>query len=219
VAKTVSVISPIHQTLGALNTRVRGREFQKKFDLDGSPLCIHKSMQMSDELDEIFTTHLPSVAEGKRSAFFKGMRAYHDKFKAYREESMVYETGEQYMNDIPEITMLEQEDYWIYSPHFCRAFGLILNKVFKTKIDFISTPDISNYERGIVFIDTNKIRWTLLITPSVSEPEKIHIRLRFPRYNTNICLHSLASENEISQKISPVTILVTSTKAWYEPNV
>jgi hypothetical protein len=219
VAKTVSVIFPIHQTLGALNTRVRGREFQKKFDLDGSPQCIHKSVQMSDELDEIFTTHLPSVAEEKRSAFFKGMRAYHDKFKAYREESMVYETGEQYMNDIPEITMLEQEDYWIYSPHFCRVFGLILNKVFKTKIDFISTPDISNYERGIVFLDTNKIRWTLLITPSVSEPEKIHIRLRFPRHNSNICLHSLASENVISQKISPVTILVTSTKAWYEPNV
>jgi hypothetical protein len=50
---------------------------------------------MSDELDEIFATQIPSVAEGTRSAFFKGIRAYHDIFKAYREESMVYETGEQ----------------------------------------------------------------------------------------------------------------------------
>jgi hypothetical protein len=172
VAKTVSVISPRHQTLGALNTRVRGREFQKKIDLDGSPQCIHKSVQMSDELDEIFTTHLPSVAEGKRSAFFKGMRAYHDKFKAYREESMVYETGEQYMNDLPEITMMEQEDYWIYSPHFCRVFGLILNKLFKTKIDFISTPEITKYERGIVFIDTSRIRWTLLSPPPSENPKR-----------------------------------------------
>jgi hypothetical protein len=190
---------------------------KKEFCLDARPPGVHPCVHMSDELDEIFTTHLPSVAEGKRSAFFKGIRAYHDKFKAYREESMVYETGDQYINDMPEITMLEQEDYWIYSPHFCRVFGLILNKLFKTKIDFISTPDISNYERGIVFIDTSMIRWTLLITPSVSKPEKIHIRLRFPRYNTNICLHSLASENEISQKSSTVTLFVTSTKAWYDP--
>jgi hypothetical protein len=39
------------------------------------------------------------------------------------------------------------------------------------------------------------------------------------RGTTKICLHSLASEKYISRKDSAVTTLVTSTNAWYEPNV
>ena len=85
----------------------------------------------------------------------------------------------------------------------------------KTKIDFMSTSEMAKYEHGIVFIDTNMIRWNLLITPSVSEPEKIHIRLRLPRSNTKIGLHHIASEKEISCKDSTATILVTSTNDWY----
>lgn len=172
---------------------------------------------MSDELDEIFTTHLPGVAEEKRRAFFEGMRAYHAKFKEYREESLVYETGDEYLNDMPEIVVLDQEDYWVYAPHFCRVFGLVLNKLFKTKISFLSTPPIGSYERAVVFVDANKIRWTMLITRSVSEPERLRICLRFPRSDTKFCVHQLACENDISQKDSTVIAIMTSVSDWYDP--
>ena len=172
---------------------------------------------MSDELDDIFTTHLPGVAEGKRRAFLDGMRAYHAKFKEYREEHMVYETGEQYQNYMAEIVVLDPEDFWVYAPHFCRVFGLVLNKLFKTKISFLSTPAIGSYERGMLFVDANKFRWSSMITPSVSEPGRLRICVRFPRSDTKFCVHQLASENDISQKESTVIAIVTSVSDWYEP--
>ncbi len=102
---------------------------------------------------------------------------------------MVYETGEQYLNDLPEISVLDHEDYWVYTPDFCRVFGLVLNKLFKTKIGFLSTPDIGSYERGIVFVDTNMIRWTMLISPLVSKSERMRIFLRFPRSDTKMAVN------------------------------
>ena len=170
------------------------------------------------ELREIFTKLLPSVPAVKRSAFLDGMRAYHEKFKGYRGGDMNYEADEQYQNEWVDIAKVDQTDYWVYSPQFSQVMGLLVNELFKTKIQHHSLPNPLSYNRDVILIDKHMNRWAVSFIAAESEPEKLRICMRFPRSKTLICTCGIkfVSENEISAADTKVAINVLDTSGWYE---
>lgn len=167
------------------------------------------------KIHEIFTTILPSVEAGKRMAFLAGMRAYHEKFMGWR-VGMHYEADEQYQNEWFEIAVVDQNDYWLYSPQFIKIMGLVLNELFKTRIQYHSLPDPTVIDRDCALIDRLTNRWVVSLRTPENEPEKMRICMRMPRSVTQMCTCGMASENEVSAVNPTVQIRVTDTRAWYD---
>ena len=170
------------------------------------------------EIKEVFERILPSVAAIKRNAFLDGMLAYHAKWKKYREDSMNYQEDEQYQNEWVEIAVMDQEDYWLYSPQFSQVVGRVLNELFKTKIQYHSLPDPTLIEKAIVLIDKHGNRWLVSLRTPKNEPEKMRVCMRMPRTVSPMLTHeaNMASENEVSAVNAKVELRVTKTSAWYD---
>ena len=169
------------------------------------------------KIHEIFTTILPSVEAGKRIAFLAGLQAYHEKFKQWRVGSMNYEADEQYQNEWFEIAVVDQNDYWLYSPQFSKVMGLMLNELFKTRIQYHSRPDPTVIDRDSAFIDRLANRWLVSLRTPENEPDKMRICMRMPRSGTQMCTCGLmASENDVSAVNSKLHLRVTDTSAWYD---
>lgn len=131
---------------------------------------------------------------------------------------MNYEADEQYLNEWVEIAVMDRDDYWIYSPQFSKVTGLVLNELFKTKIQCHNLPDPLNFDRDLIFIDKHANRWTVSIRTRDNEPEQLRVCMRLPRSVPRLCMCgvSLASENECSVVGTKMAIQVIDTSVWYD---
>lgn len=171
-----------------------------------------------NEIREIFTRSLPSVADVKRSVFLDGMQRYHAKFNKYREDSMNYEADEQYRNEWFEIAVMDKDDYWLYSPWFSKVAGLVLNELFKTTIKYHSLPDPLVFDKCIVLLDEHANRWIVSIKTQENEPEKVRVCMRFPRSvpKSSMKVAVTIDESELSSVDCKEVIQVTGTGVWYD---
>ena len=74
-----------------------------------------------DEISRIFVSNLPWVNKSRQCAFCKGMLAYFEQFKKYRDQSMNYEDETEYQTDVFHILELNPKECWVY---FCAGVRL-----------------------------------------------------------------------------------------------
>ena len=168
----------------------------------------------SDEMHEIMTTILPSINVNKRRALIDGLCAYHAKFAEYRCDRINPETSEDYLNEQFELAVVDQDDFWVYSPYFSKAMGLVLNKLFKTKIMYMGLYECVRYDREIVYIDKDMHRWMVRFLPV--ETEKLRICMRMPRSGSLLQKARAFDTSQVLDPVNPAIISVVETNAWYE---
>ncbi len=108
---------------------------------------------------------------------------------------------------------MDRDDYWIYSPQFSKVLGLVINELFKIKIQFHSLSGPVSLEKTICVIDNHANRWILSIQKREREPEKLRISMRLPRTKTTMCACDLVHEKEVHS--GTPALCVDSTSSWY----
>jgi hypothetical protein len=176
-----------------------------------------RSKAVSDEeLHEIFTTNLPYVDPDKSHDFIYKMREYHTNFRQFSEWDINYQKDDNYLNELVHITSVDPEDYWVYSPQFKKVVGLVIGKLFRTKIQFVSIPYPIGYSHSINVIDKHMNRWSLIINEPNGEPEKARICMLFPRPVTQIMETSPVSTLDLNNPNYNTPVIVANASKWYE---
>lgn len=172
---------------------------------------------IEDELDEFFSGNLPSVEPEKRRGFLDGMRVYHRQFKEHRDKDMNYEKDDNYLNAWITVTKIDHEDYWVYSPHFKKVIGLVIGKLFGTRIQYISMPDPVSTDFDTMIIDKYFNNWTISILKDVDVPGKLCVCMQFPRSNIQVEQAIFTNKNDASNPNLKNVLRVANTNRWYEP--
>lgn len=183
---------------------------------DGWLLGMTAQAVSQEELQEIFRTNLPFVDEEKMCLFLDGMREYHMKFKQYSDWDINYHKDDNYLNECVHISDVGPEDYWVYSPHFKKVFGLVIGRLFRTKVEFVVLPNPVEFKKSIVVLDKHMNRWLLYIEKPDGESEKARIYMRFPRPGTNIVKGTFTCDSEICNIDYDKTLLVADASSWHE---
>ena len=101
----------------------------------------------------IFEKNLPSVEEEKKNVFINNMLAYHSEFKRHKDSEMNYEENTEYQNEFSTLSILDQNDFWIYSPQFKKIVALMISELFKTKITQVSIGTPVDVTQDFVLFD------------------------------------------------------------------
>ncbi len=171
-----------------------------------------------EEIEEIFSSNLPSVSTSAAFAFASGMHTYYEDFRARREGDMNYEKAADYFNGLNEIMEVSEDDLYIYAPHFKKTLGLTISKLFKTKITMLSSPGDVKNNYSLYLIDDHKNRWNVSAQQSESDPLKVRICARFPIAGTNVLMTHAAPESEThspSFNSSGKLLCVRDAQEWH----
>jgi len=155
-------------------------------------------MDTSSNISAIFEKNLPSVEKEKKSIFIEKMLAYHNEFKRHRDNEMNYEGNAEYQNELSTLSIVDQNDYWIYSPQFKKTVALVIGELFKTKITEVSLSTPVTVTQDLVLFDGHLNRWTVSFQYREPEPEKLHIVIRFPRSSSGTKLTELTNRKSVS---------------------
>ena len=165
----------------------------------------------------IFEKNLPSVEEEKKNVFINNMLAYHSEFKRHRDSEMNYEENTEYQNEFSTLSILDQNDFWIYSPQFKKIVALMISELFKTKITQVSIGTPVDVTQDFVLFDRHLNRWMVSFQSRESEPEKIRIVIRFPRSKSKVNLTTMVDEKTISDPINVnPCIAVIDVSQWHD---
>ncbi len=150
----------------------------------GGCICFTQSMSMDETLADIFRNNMPCVDESMATEFAGNMQAYHEQFKVFRDESINYETFQEYQIAQQHILQAPADSYWVHSPHFKKIMALTIERLFKTKITKIS---FSVWGQCVVFIDECLNRWIVAIDEPPARGEGFRkVSMFFPRNQTPI---------------------------------
>ena len=175
---------------------------------------------MSDKIAAIFSSQLPTVAAA--DAFAKGMCAYHVAYKAQRDGAMNYADTAEYYNWQLEIMVLQQDDFWVYAPHFRKAMALAIGELFKTKVTMFSAPATVGISQSMLFVDVHFNRWMVSITESTdseSAAGQIRVCMRFPIANTKVSHANVLEEGQMCDpafNASISSVHVYDANVWHE---
>jgi len=174
------------------------------------------AMDTSSNISAIFERNLPSVDKEKKSIFIEKMLAYHNEFKRHRDNEMNYEENAEYQNEHSTLSIVDQNDYWIYSPQFKKTLALIIGELFKTKITEVSFGTPVTVTQDLVLFDGHLNRWTMSFQSRESEPEKLHIVIRFPRSKSRTKRTELVDEKTVSDLPPDTYVNVIDTSQWHD---
>jgi len=170
---------------------------------------------MADELDAIFEKNLRLVDNERRRVFVEKMREYRERYMFYQANDMNYVETSDYINDSFCVSVVDRDDYWVYSPQFNKTMGLTLSKLFRTKITYVGCGFCLDFER-IVFVDQHKNRWLMCRRSRESEPDKVYVTLRMPRPRTNLALLIFADDSTVLNAEFRGSFLVEDASKWHE---
>ena len=174
------------------------------------------AMDTSSNISAIFERNLPSVDKEKKSILIEKMLAYHNEFKRHRDNEMNYEENAEYQNEHSTLSIVDQNDYWIYSPQFKKTLALIIGELFKTKITEVSFGTPVTVTQDLVLFDGHLNRWTMSFQSRESEPEKLHIVIRFPRSKSRTKRTELVDEKTVSDLPPDTYVNVIDTSQWHD---
>ena len=159
-----------------------------------------------DKISKIFVSNLPWVNKSRQCAFCKGMLAYFDQFKKYRDQCMNYEDENEYQTDVFHILGLNPKECWVYSPQFSKIVALMLGVLFKTEIISVEVISPTCKDQHRSFHDKKVNRWVMVIN---FHEDQLRILMRFPRKATATMATALVREGSIYDPTYTGAILVT----------
>jgi len=171
---------------------------------------------MADEISDIFKRNLKMVDDEKMRVFVENMHAYYCRFKFHRDNELNYEGNTDYQNELFHLSMVNEEDYWIYSPQFKKTVGLMISKLFKTKITDIGLISPVAACQDYVYFDKHMNRWIVSIESRESEPGKMRIMIRFPRSNSILRSVDVVDSQTVSDPQFKGIFWATGASVWYD---
>ena len=170
---------------------------------------------MADELNAIFKQHMPSIAERVRGEFVEEMLGYYNEFKLYQESEMNYERNPKYTDMLYTLTVLDKDEYWLYSPQFKKTMALMIGSLFRTKITDFSLSTPVSVSQDFAFVDAGMHRWMMTFAEVESEPGKLHICIRFPQSRSFIQRAGIMTDKKAGRCHQPM--LVCNVSQWHAP--
>jgi len=168
---------------------------------------------MADELSEMFERNMKLVDDEKRHVFVGKMREYHSKFKDFRDSMMSYEESVQYQNELFLLCVVDKCDYWIYSPQFCKSVGVMISKLFKTKITHTSVRSCAGFCNATVYFDKHGNRWLMTFEYRESAPDQVFVGMRFPRSHSCVKVVHSYDDKTVSDPQFDGSFLVADVSA------
>lgn len=170
---------------------------------------------MADEIEAIFERNLRLVEDEKRRVFVEKMREYREKYRFYQAEDMNYQENDNYLNESFCVSVVDQDDYWVYSPQFNKTMGLVIGKLFKTKITHVALA-CHAWNNGTVFYDVHKNRWLMAFLRRDDDPKKIYVTMRMPRSKSNLDVCDVLDDKDVMNPRFEGHVWVMSVSKWYD---